>query len=199
MSAFSDPELPPDAVERARSGDVAAWEAIYRSFERPVFTLARRLLPQRAAAEDLAQDVFVEVLTRLGQYEGCGSFAGWVRTIAVNKCLMHLRSPWQRGLRWLDRSTAGVSYEPFERMACPGRDCGDEMDIERALSRLPDTARAVVWLHDVEGYTHAEIGALFGSTPSFSKSQLARAHEKLREWLQVSGVESSCMPISTSC
>jgi RNA polymerase sigma-70 factor (ECF subfamily) len=199
MSAFSDTELPPDAVERARSGDLGAQEAIYRAFERPVFTLARRLVPQRAAAEDLAQDVFVEVLTRLGQYEGRGSFAGWVRTIAVNKCLMHLRSPWQRGLRWLDRSVAGESAEVLESMASLGHDCGDEMDMERALARLPDTARAVVWLHDVEGYTHAEIGALFGKTPSFSKSQLARAHEKLHEWLQVSGVESSCMPVSTSC
>jgi RNA polymerase sigma-70 factor (ECF subfamily) len=199
MCAFSDTELPPDAVERARSGDLGAQEAIYRAFERPVFTLARRLVPQRAAAEDLAQDVFVEVLTRLGQYEGRGSFAGWVRTIAVNKCLMHLRSPWQRGLRWLDRSVAGESAEVLESMASPGRDCGDAMDMERALARLPDTARAVVWLHDVEGYTHAEIGALFGNTPSFSKSQLARAHEKLRESLQASGVESSCMPVSTSC
>jgi len=199
MSAFSDAALPPDAVERARSGDAAACEAIYRSFELPVFTLARRLVPQRAAAEDLAQDVFVEVLTRLDQYAGRGSFAGWVRAIAVSKCLMHLRSPWQRGLRWIDGQVADESGEAWERMAGPHRDCGDEMDMERALARLPDTARAVVWLHDVEGYTHAEIGALFGSTPSFSKSQLARAHEKLREWLQVSGVEASCMPVSTSC
>ena len=85
---------------RARAGAVDAQEAIYRAFQRPVRTLARRLVPSVAAAEDLAQDVFVDVLTKLGQYDGRGSFAGWVRSITVNKCLMHLRSPWQRARRW---------------------------------------------------------------------------------------------------
>jgi RNA polymerase sigma-70 factor (ECF subfamily) len=57
------------------------------------------------------------------------------------------------------------------------------MDLEAALERLPETSRAVVWLHDVEGYTHEEIGSMIGKTPSFSKSQLARAHARLRQWL----------------
>jgi len=199
MSAFSDNDLPPDAIERARSGDVAAWEAIYCAFERPVFTLARRLVPERAAAEDLAQDVFVEVLTRLGQYEGRGSFAGWVRAIAVNRCLSHLRSPWQRGLRWLDRA-AGVDVDAaLERPDETLRDGGDALDLERAMARLPGTARAVVWLHDVEGYTHAEIGKLFDATPSFSKSQLSRAHERLRDCLYERGEQTPCLPLSTNC
>jgi RNA polymerase sigma-70 factor (ECF subfamily) len=57
------------------------------------------------------------------------------------------------------------------------------MDLEAALERLPETSRAVVWLHDVEGYTHEEIGKMMGKTPSFSKSQLSRAHGRLRTWL----------------
>jgi RNA polymerase sigma-70 factor (ECF subfamily) len=198
MSAFSDTDLPFDVLERARSGDVAAWEAIYRAFERPVFTLVRRLVPQRAAAEDLAQDVFVEVLTRLQQYEARGSFAGWVRAIAVSKCLMHLRSPWRRGLRWIDVESADAS-DASSWAAEPARGDRDaRIDLARSLERLPDNARVVVWLHDVEGFTHAEIGALFGKTASFSKSQLLRAHEKLRAMLQPSGVKPSCMPIPTS-
>jgi RNA polymerase sigma-70 factor (ECF subfamily) len=197
MSTFIDSAIAPGTLERALAGEPAAQEAIYRSFERPVFTLARRLVPQRAAAEDLAQDVFVEVLTRLGQYDGRGSFAGWVRAIAINRCLMHLRSPWQRSRRWFDRARGegdGWEDRPDESV----RDGGDALDLERALARLPDTARAVVWLHDVEGYTHNEIGLLFDSSPSFSKSQLARAHERLREWLQASGVHEPCLPVSTS-
>ena len=197
MSTFIDSEIPPGTLERARAGEPGAQEAIYRCFERPVFTLARRLVPQRATAEDLAQDVFVEVLTRLGQYEGRGSFAGWVRAIAINRCLMHLRSPWQRSRRWLDR-TLENGDEQAGRTDEGARDGGDALDLERALARLPDTARAVVWLHDVVGYTHNEIGLLFDSTPSFSKSQLARAHERLREWLQASGVNEPCLPVSTS-
>ena len=82
-------------------------------------------------------------------------------------------------------------------MAPEGAQLG--LDLERALDRLGETARLVVWLHDVEGYTHAEIGALLGGTPSLSKSQLARAHERLRELLEPSGVIQPCMPVSTIC
>ena len=205
MSAFNDTAVPPGVLERARAGDEAAWEAIYRAFEQPVRTLARRILAQRSAAEDVAQDVFVDVLTRLHQYEGRGSFAGWVRSIAVTRCLMYLRSPWQRGRRWLARRDEDAGGWPVEewQVALEGgvpqlTDRSDSLDLERALQRLGDTARAVVWLHDVEGYTHAEIGALFGASASFSKSQLARAHERLRDWLQVEGVGSPCIPVSST-
>lgn len=196
MSAFLDSDLPTETVSRARAGAVDAQEAIYRAFQRPVRTLARRLVPNVAVAEDLAQDVFVDVLTKLGQYDGRGSFAGWVRSITVNKCLMHLRSPWQRARRWLDSASEdGGAGWPEQRSASV---TGDTVDLERALARLGDTARAVVWLHDVEGYTHAEIGRLLGGTASFSKSQLARAHAHLRELLESDGVKATCMPISTS-
>jgi RNA polymerase sigma-70 factor (ECF subfamily) len=196
MSAFLDSDLTPETLVRARAGAVDAQEAIYHAFQRPVRTLARRLVPNVAAAEDIAQDVFVDVLTKLGQYDGRGSFAGWVRSITVNKCLMHLRSPWQRAWRWLDSASEdGGAGWPEQRSASV---TGDTVDLERALARLGDTARAVVWLHDVEGYTHAEIGRLLGGTASFSKSQLARAHAHLRELLESDGVKATCMPISTS-
>jgi RNA polymerase sigma-70 factor (ECF subfamily) len=196
MSAFLDSDLTPETLVRARAGAVDAQEAIYHAFQRPVRTLARRLVPNVAVAEDLAQDVFVDVLTKLGQYDGRGSFAGWVRSITVNKCLMHLRSPWQRARRWLDSASEdGGAGWPEQRSASV---TGDTVDLERALARLGDTARAVVWLHDVEGYTHAEIGRLLGGTASFSKSQLARAHAHLRELLESDGVKATCMPISTS-
>lgn len=197
MSAFLDSDVPADVLARARLGEHAAQEALYRAFERPVRTLARRLVPGAAAADDIAQDVFVEVLTRLDQYQGRGSFAGWVRSITVSKCLMHLRSPWRRGLEWVE------SLSRMEPGADPDRptpaSSGDAVDLERALARLGETARAVVWLHDVEGYTHAEIGALLGGTSSFSKSQLARAHSRLRELLEPEAVSTPCMPVSTSC
>jgi RNA polymerase sigma-70 factor (ECF subfamily) len=197
MAAFLDNDLPPDTVSRARAGATDAQEAIYRAYERPVRTLARRLLAQAAQADDLAQDVFVEVLQSLGQYDGRGSFAGWVRAITVRKCLMHLRSPWRRGLRWVEALESGAAGELPSLVATPGS--AGALDLERALARLGDTPRAVVWLHDVEGYTHAEIGALLGGTASLSKSQLARAHARLREWLEPDGVKTSCMPVSTNC
>ena len=198
MSAFLDSDLPPDAVPRARAGDVAAQEAIYRAFQKPVRTLARRLVPRASQAEDLAHDVFVEVLQSLSQYDGRGSFAGWIRTITVRKCLMHLRSPWHRGLRWVEGLMPPDADVPGGGLADNSRD-GRSVDLERALAQLGDTARAVVWLHDVEGYTHAEIGALLGGTASLSKSQLVRAHARLRELLEPDGVKTPCMPVSTNC
>jgi RNA polymerase sigma-70 factor (ECF subfamily) len=196
MTAFADSEQLDDALERARAGERHAHADIYQLLERPVRTLARRLVSRTHVAEDLAQDVFVEILTSLRQYDGRGSFAGWVRTITVRKCLMYLRSPWRRGLRWIEPfggEEPGESRTPF---ASPG---GEALDLERALARLGDTARAVVWLHDVEGYTHGEIGALLGGTASLSKSQLARAHSRLRELLENDGGKTSCMPVSTNC
>ena len=197
MPSIADIDLAPGTVDRARCGDLVALEAIYRSFAPGVTTLARRLLGRPAAAEDVAQDVFVDVLTKLVQYDGRGSFAGWVRSITVTKCLMQLRSPWRRGLQLISAAGsegASVCCEPVAAEAGPL-----SLDLERALDRLGDTARLVVWLHDVEGYTHAEIGVLLGGTPSLSKSQLARAHERLRELLTPSGEMHPCMPVSTIC
>jgi RNA polymerase sigma factor (sigma-70 family) len=202
MYAFLDTALDPTSIELARAGNEAALAEIYRAYEIPVRTLARRIVTPRSAAEDVAQDVFVDVITRLHQYEGRGSFAGWVRSIAVSRCLMHLRSPWHRGQRWLTGATRSIDelHQDWQAERRPGAaaDRADAIDLERALARLGDNARAVVWLHDVEGYTHAEIGALFGASASFSKSQLARAHERLRDLLHVEGDGTSCFPVSST-
>jgi len=197
MPPIADMDLAPGTLERARAGEIDALEAIYRSFAPGVTTLARRLLGRLTAAEDLAHDVFVDVLTKLDQYDGRGSFAGWVRSITVTRCLMQLRSPWRRGLRLVTHVGAESRSGEAEPVAPEGAQLG--LDLDRALDRLGETARLVVWLHDVEGYTHAEIGALLGGTPSLSKSQLARAHERLRELLEPSGVIQPCMPVSTIC
>jgi RNA polymerase sigma-70 factor (ECF subfamily) len=199
MSAFLDTAIDPATLERARAGDEAALAAIYRAFEVPVRTLARRIVTHRAAADDLAHDVFVDLINRLHQYDGRGSFAGWVRSIAVSRCLMHLRSPWQRSRRWLDSATRALEQLQDEWPGpggCSAADDADAVDLERALARLDARARAVVWLHDVEGYTHAEIGAQFGASASFSKSQLARAHERLRELLRTDAKEATCRPMT---
>ncbi len=203
MSAFLDTALDSATLERARAGDEAALADIYRAFEVPVRTLARRIVTPRAAAEDVAQDVFVDVITRLHQYQGRGSFAGWIRSIAVSRCLMYLRSPWHRGQRWLVGATRSFDelqqdWHAERRPGAATADRAEAIDLERALARLGDNARAVVWLHDVEGYTHAEIGALFGASASFSKSQLARAHQRLRDLLHVAGDGTACLPVSSA-
>jgi len=177
MSIFLDIPLTDDVLERARAGDAAAHEYIYTALSKPVYTLIRRLVVRPAVAEELLQDVFVEILRNVRTYNGTGSFAGWVRSIAVTKALMHLRSPWHR--RLLSAASDGLDH--YEN-ATAANDETWSGDLERALSLLPAMSRSIVWLHDVEGYTHAEIARLFDRTTSFSKSQLARAHEqRLRE------------------
>jgi RNA polymerase sigma factor (sigma-70 family) len=160
-------------VARARAGDLSALEHLYRTYERPVYTLARRLTRSAEDAEDVLQETFLEVCRSLKQWRGEGSLWGWIRTIAASKALMHYR---REKLR---------AWEPLEDDVSAQRstDVPLRMDLEAALERLSDRSRAVVWLHDVEGYTHEEIAELMGMTTSFSKSQLARAHDRMRRWL----------------
>ena len=160
-------------VARARQGDETALEALYRAFEVPVYNLARRICRTKEDAEDVLQETFFEVCRSIGRYREEGSLWGWIRTIAASKALMRLR-----------RNKYRDTDELFEDFAPARRDdTALRMDLEAALERLPEVSRAVVWLHDVEGYTHDEIAGMMGKTPSFSKSQLARAHARLRRWL----------------
>ena len=160
-------------LARARAGDPAALEALYRSFEAPVYNLARRICRTAEDAEDVLQETFFEVCRSIERYRGEGSLWGWVRTIAASKALMRLRRNKYREAEELDEELHRVRKADHHL----------RMDLEAALERLPEVSRAVVWLHDVEGYRHEEIADMMGKTVSFSKSQLARAHARLRRWL----------------
>jgi RNA polymerase sigma-70 factor (ECF subfamily) len=171
-----DPYVVPNAetvVARAQSGDATAFEALYRAFEAPVYNLARRICRSTEDAEDVLQETFFEVCRSITQYRGSGSLWGWIRTIAASKALMRLRREKYRQTEELEEDVLPLRRE----------DPALRMDLEAAFERLSQTARAVVWLHDVEGYTHEEIAGMMGKTTSFSKSQLARAHARLRGWL----------------
>jgi RNA polymerase sigma factor (sigma-70 family) len=182
-------------LARARRGDRQAHADLYTALAPTVYTLARRMLASEALAEDVLQETFVEVLRKIRAFRGEADFGSWVKRIAINKCLMHLRSGWcaRRG-----------AMPDVETLREPG--CGDSVErqiaLDWALAQLSDTARVVVWLHDVEGYTHNEIGRMMHRTTSFSKSQLARAHEHLRallhEPLDDTGMKP-CTPVRKTC
>jgi len=160
-------------LPRLRAGDPAAQEALYRAFETPVYSLARRICRTTEDAEDVLQETFFEAFRSIGQFRGDGSLWGWLRTVAASKALMRLRRNKYRDADELDDDIVPLRRD----------DAALRMDLEAALERLSETSRAVVWLHDVEGYTHEEIAAMMERTVSFSKSQLARAHARLRRWL----------------
>ncbi len=187
MSRFVDISLDEQCLRLAAGGDRAAQRALYERVAGPVFALIRRLVPQRAAAEDVFQDCMVSLLRHLGDFRGEAPFGAWVRQIALRQCLMHQRSPWQRARRAL-RTMVGeeVGAEARDEATWMPRvepPAPELIDLERALAKLPDTARTVVWMYDVEGLDHGEIAALFGRSVSFSKSQLSRAHALLRAQL----------------
>ncbi len=191
MSSFLDPEVPDELVRGAMAGKADAHERLFRRFHQPVYNLARRMLASEAAADEIVQDTFVEVIRKIRGYRGDAPVGGWIRRIAVNFCLMQLRSAWQR--RALPLTVVGETASGDD----PSR-AGPAADLARALASLPAKSRAVVWLHDVEGMTHREIGAAMGKTASFSKSQLARAHERLRGLLAESRDTEQCMQMSNS-
>ncbi|HVF17701.1 MAG TPA: sigma-70 family RNA polymerase sigma factor [Steroidobacteraceae bacterium] len=201
MSQFHGIDLPPETIRAAAAGVREAHEMIYRQYQRPVYTLIRRLIHRPAVADDLFQEVFVEILRSVSGFTGEGSFSGWVRTITVNKCLMHLRSPWHRSLFWLDAEEpdSPTSISLIDTAPRTDTQVAAQADLERAFAHLSPVTRTVVWLHDVEGYTHGEIARALGRTTGFSKSQLARAHRRLRDLLEPQAETLPCMPASTSC
>ena len=169
------PQIDPATLALAKSGDAQAHAELYAAFAPFVFTLARRMLASTASAEDVLQETFVDIIRKISTFRGEAEIGFWVRRIALNQCLMHMRSAW---------SLRRVDTEHFDDEPNPAAMGPDErLELERALDTLPTTARAVVWLHDVEGLTHREIGKLMGRTASFSKSQLSRAHERLKTLL----------------
>ncbi|MEJ2514311.1 MAG: RNA polymerase sigma factor [Gammaproteobacteria bacterium] len=199
MAGFSDCRADPAMLARARRGDMKAHEVLYASYGTPVYTLGVRMLGEPALAEEVLQDTCIEVIRNLADFREDDAFGGWVKRIAVNKCLAHLRSAWHRKAQSLE--PAGDDAPALQPASGddPASAVGDGQALERALAELSPTARAVVWLYDVEGYTHQEIADLMGKTVSFSKSQLSRAHERLRTLLGEEQEVSVCTPLPSSC
>ncbi len=180
-------------VARARAGDEAALEALFRRFETPVYTLARRLTGSAHDAEDVLQETFLEVVRSIRRFRGDGSLAGWIRKVAASKALMRLRQRDAHGREEeLSDDLAGQSSGSGPGGSPAPGTAAERVDLETALAQLPATARAVTWLHDVEGYSHDEIAVMAGRTASFSKSQLSRAHARLRELLAPGVREGAC-------
>jgi len=193
MASLDRPITNEVLVARAKRGDLAALEALYRELAPPMFNLARRLCRQREDAEEVLQEAFLEVVRSLPRFRGDGSFAGWVRRITASKALMRLRSRGRKPeVPFADDEEGDGDLAIADRVAGRAEAVHERLDLEAALTRLGDSARAVVWLHDVEGYTHDEIAAAMGRTASFSKSQLARAHARLRAWLEPATGEAPC-------
>jgi len=164
-------------VARAAAGDVRAFEEVYRTHLPRVHSLVRRMTAGRDA-DELTQDVFVRVWQKLGTFRGDSSFTTWLHRLTVNVVIERFRSDQARRARMHD------GEDIFEMLPGPPqtRDLG--MDFESALEKLPDGAREIFVLHDVEGYKHHEIATMLEISAGTSKAQLHRARMMLRKHLK---------------
>jgi len=165
-------------VDRAARGDIEAFEELYRANSGRVYVLCLRMTGDPALAEELAQEAFVRAWQKLGSFRGASAFSTWLHRVTVNVVLGHRRSTARRESRL---QVVGEDFpgDAAAREAWPA----ESIDLERAVASLPDGARTVFVLHDVEGYRHREIALLTGIAVGTSKAQLHRARKMLRKAL----------------
>ena len=174
--ALSQPIETSDVAQAVR-GDARAFRRLYEENVGRVHALARRMVGPDHANE-LTQDVFVRLWQKLGTFRGDSSFTTWLHRLAVNLILS------KRSALATQRTRFLADDEVLERL--PTRSSGREhaMDFEGAITRLPEGARMIFLLHDVEGYRHEEIASLLGVTTGTTKAQLHRARMLLRGHLE---------------
>lgn len=183
VTAFAESD-----VTRAAAGDAVAFERLYRAHVARIHSLARRMSGEETA-DDLTQEVFIRAWEKLPTFRGEAAFGTWLHRLAVNWILSRRQTRRRREARRV--SADGVLELATARRSRPGLD----VDLERAVERLPDRARRVFVLYDVEGYPHDEIAGLMNISVGTSKSQLHRARMLLRERLGGRGaIESEARP-----
>jgi RNA polymerase sigma-70 factor (ECF subfamily) len=188
-SAKSPPEKmsESEAITRSAAGDPSAFEALYGMHKRRVYSLCLRMVNNVGEAEDMAQEVFMQLFRKISTFRGESAFSTWLHRLAVNVVLMHLR---KKGLNEIS-----LDEEPDDdNQDLPRREYGeddlnlvgtvDRATLEKVIGELPRGYRTIFVLHDVEGYEHNEIANLMGCSIGNSKSQLHKARLKLRESLR---------------
>ena len=168
-------------VEQARKGNRLAFEKLYRRHRDRIYGLVWRLCGgDGALAEDMLQEAFIRAWLKLDSFRGESRFITWLHRLSANVALSDRRIRIKRVER--EAPLEGAA----ERTASGAKDvyAGDRMDLEQAIARLPERARTVLVLFDVEGYSHAEIAELAGMAVGSSKAQLHRARKLVREELE---------------
>ncbi|HEV7701693.1 MAG TPA: RNA polymerase sigma factor [Pyrinomonadaceae bacterium] len=170
-------------TQSAGRGDMAAFEEIYRRHHRRVYSICLRMLQNASEAEDLTQDVFIQLYRKIGSFRGDSAFTTWLHRMTVNQVLMHFR---KRTVKFEKTTEEGETPDQIvsgtanpEKMRIV-----DKIAIDNAIAQLPDGYKNVFVLHDVEGYEHEEVAKILGCSVGTSKSQLHKARLKLQKLLK---------------
>jgi RNA polymerase sigma-70 factor (ECF subfamily) len=174
---MSSEKVPAALVRRAQRGDLAAFEELYRATVGRIYAVCLRMSRDPHLAEELTQEAFLRAWQKLATFRAESAFTTWLHRIAVNVVLGHNRSRARRDER------RQQEWEGDELPLPAADEPGTAVDLERAIASLPERARTVFVLHDVEGYRHREIASLAGMAVGTSKAQLSRARRLLRRAL----------------
>lgn len=175
-----DPASPDISLCReAAAGSLAAFEMIYQRYHRRTYSLCLRMTSSQTEAEDLTQEVFIQLFRKVGSFRGDSAFSTWLHRLTVNQVLMHFR---RRSFKNEKVSDDGEMPEQVvSGTTNPSKmPVIDRIAIKNAIAELPRGYRNVFVLHDVEGYEHEEVARMLHISVGTSKSQLHKARLKLR-------------------
>ena len=176
-----------EAIGQAQHGVGAAFEYLYKAYCRRVYNLCLRIIKNRAEAEDLTQQVFLQLFRKISTFRGESGFSTWLHRVTVNIVLMHMRRKKPAEILFEDLERRGSDDEgPREHGSSDTSMFGaiERLNLMRAIRKLPRGYKQVFLLHDVIGYEHSEIAGLLGCSTGSSKSQLHKARKRLRRLVQ---------------
>jgi RNA polymerase sigma-70 factor (ECF subfamily) len=172
-----------ELAQSASNGDMPSFEEIYRRHHRRVYSICLRMLQNASEAEDLTQDVFIQLYRKIGSFRGDSAFTTWLHRMTVNQVLMHFR---KRTVKFEKTTEEGETPDQIvsgtanpEKMRIV-----DKIALDNAIAQLPDGYKNVFVLHDVEGFEHEEVARILGCSVGTSKSQLHKARLKLQKLLK---------------
>ena len=172
-----------DLAKKAAGGDGKAFEELYRRHYRRVYALTLRMMGNPVEAEDMTQEVFLQLYNKIGMFRGESAFTTWLHRMTVNQVLMHFRKKSTRSELLTEEGETPIQIvkgteNPAQMPVV------DRIALDKAINQLPPGYRAVFVLHDVEGHEHEEIARMLGCSVGTSKSQLHKARMKLRQLLR---------------
>src|SRR2546421_2851582 len=172
-----------ELAQSASKGDMAVFEEIYNRHRRRVYSICLRMLQSTSEAEDLTQDVFIQLYRKIGSFRGDSAFTTWLHRMTVNQVLMHFR---KRTVKFEKTTEEGETPDQIVNgTANPGRmRIVDKIALDNAIEQLPNGYKNVFVLHDVEGFEHEEVARILGCSVGTSKSQLHKARLKLQKLLK---------------
>jgi RNA polymerase sigma-70 factor (ECF subfamily) len=176
-----------EAIRLAQEGNSEGFERLYRLHSRRVYSLCLHMSKDPIKAEDFTQDAFLQVFRKIQSFRGDSLFSTWLHRLTVNVVLMGFRRKKRPGISLDEASELNdESRKPIVELSRPDLNLNgviDRINLAKAINQLPRGCKKMFLLHDIQGYRHDEISRMVGCSVENSKSQLNRAHARLRKLL----------------